>query len=428
VTNWPTDAPSPLWRALSNESFSAEELTGACEVDAAIIGAGVSGLAAALALAGRGMGVVVLEAATVGAGASGRANGQIIPTLTRHDPEAIVRLLGDERGERFLELLAGSADRLFGTVARYDIDCDARRTGWLQPAHTPDRARLATLRAEQWRSRGAPVEVLDRTRMSERLGTDAYFGGWCHRGGGHVNPLALTLGLARAAVAEGVGIFERSPALTMVRDGRRWRIDSPKGRVLAHRVVFATAAHTGRIWPQLMRTIVPVTSYQAATVPLGRAAGAILPGDEAVSDTRLDLRYFRKDRDGRLVSGGALALQAGARFRLPKLVRRRLGAAFPALSDVSMEFFWGGRIAMTVDRLPHIHRTRDGVVAWVGCNGRGLALAFAMAEIVADAVTDVSEDRLPLPPIPLRQVPFQGLVTRSARLVLPWYRYRDRRW
>lgn len=427
MIGWPRDEPSPLWRRLSRETFGAAPLAGAVDADIVVIGGGISGLATALELAARGIDTCLLEAATISAGASGRANGQIIPTLTRHDPEAITGLYGAERGGRFLDLLAGSADMLFEAVDRHGIDCDARRTGWLQPAHTRDRLKAVTRRAEQWRARGAPIEILDRAEMSARLGTQTYFGGWGHRGGGHVNPLALTNGLARAAAAQGVRIFERSPATAMARDGERWVVTTPAGTVRARRVALATAAHTGHAWPQLARTIVPVISYQAATEPLGKAAAAIVPGDEAVSDTRLDLRYFRKDREGRMVSGGALALQIGASTRVPRLVRRRLAAAFPQLADMPMDCSWGGRIAMTVDRLPHLHRRDDGVAAWVGCNGRGLALAFAMGKILADAVTDTADADLALPPRPLEAVPLHGLVSRTARLILPWYRYRDSR-
>lgn len=427
MTGWPTDQPSPLWRQLSRETFAAPVLEGTLDADIVVIGGGIAGLATALELAERGVDTCLLEAATIGAGASGRANGQIIPTLTRHDPEAIIGLYGEERGGRFLDLLSRSADMLFDVVGRYGIDCDARRTGWLQPAHTPGRLRIVTRRAEQWRARGAPVEVLEREEMAERLGTTAYFGGWGHRGAGHVNPLALTIGLARVAAAQGVRVFERSPATAMAHDGACWVVTTPTGAVRARHVAIATAAHTARLWPRLDRTIVPVISYQAATEPLGEAATAILPGNEAVSDTRLDLRYFRKDRDGRIVSGGALALQLGAATRLPRLVRRRLIAAFPQLASVRMECSWGGRIAMTVDRLPHLHRRGDGVTAWIGCNGRGLALAFAMGRILADAATEVADAELALPPGPLDEVPLHGLVSRTARLILPWYRYRDTR-
>jgi glycine/D-amino acid oxidase-like deaminating enzyme len=153
----------------------------------------------------------------------------------------------------------------------------------------------------------------------------------------------------------------------------------------------------------------------------------ILPGNEASSDTRFDLRYFRKDREGRLVSGGALAIQAGAAYRLPTMVDRRLRELFPCLPRNTVKTFWGGRIAMTVDRLPHLHRREDGLYSWIGCNGRGLALACAMADVIADAVCGVADNQLALRPTPVSQVAFHPIVSRTARFILPYLRWQDSR-
>ncbi|WP_318866462.1 FAD-binding oxidoreductase [Sinorhizobium meliloti] len=326
-----------------------------------------------------------------------------------------------------MALVAGGADRLFGLIERYGIDCDARRSGWLQPAHTPGRAEPTASLATQWTMVGAPAAAVGPAEMSERLGTAAYFGGWEHRGGGHINPYAFTLGLARAAAAEGVRIFEQSPVRRLSRTGDLWSAETPAGRVESSKVVLATAAYSGDLWPERRRSIVPVTSYQAATEPLGALAGRILPLDEAASDTRMDLHFFRKDRDGRLVSGGALAVQAAAARRLPTLVARRLRALFPDLPDRPMPYFWGGRIAMTIDRLPHLHRRSDGLSVWIGCNGRGLALACALAPVLADAVEGLPDEDLGLRPTPPQSLPFHFLLARFARMILPWYRFRDSR-
>ena len=426
MSAWPADPPSELYDRLSRERFSAPALAGEAESDVVVIGGGIGGLAAALALRQAGVATLVLEAATIGAGASGRNNGQVIPTLTRHDPAAVLKTMGPERGERFLQMLERSADLLFDTVARYRIDCDAVRAGWIQPAHSPGRARLAEARAAQWQARGAPAEALDAAALAAHLGSTAYCGGWRHGGGGHVNPLAFTRGLARAVVAEGGVVHERSPAIGMAREADCWRVRTPAGTVRCRKVVMVTAAHTGGLWPGLARTIVPVTSYQLATAPLPPDLVArILPSNEAASDTRNDLRYFHKDRDGRLISGGALAIQAFAGRRLPKAVRRKLAATFPELAGIAFPFLWSGRIAMTTDRLPRLHRRQDGLVGWIGCNGRGLALAMGMGAVIRDAVLDVPDDALALAPRPLEQVPMHWLVRRTARLALLHYRRKD---
>ena len=428
MTSWPSDPPSALYAALSLEPFTAPPLSGLIEADVAVIGGGIGGLSAALHLRQAGISTVVLEACTIGAGASGRNNGQVIPTLTRHDPNAVLALMGPERGEAFLRMLQGSADLLFDTAERYGIDCDARRTGWIQPAHSPGRARIAAARAAQWHVRGAPVEALNAAGMAEHLGSDVYFGGWRHAGAGHINPLAFTRGLARAVQEEGGIIRENSPVLELQREADGWRLRTPDGVVRCRRVVVLTGAYTGGLWPGLAATIVPVTSYQLATPPLPpEIAAKILPYDEAASDTRFDLRYFRKDREGRLITGGALAVQLAVRSRLQVLVGGRLAETFPYVEAPELPHFWGGRIPMTVDRLPHLHRTEDGLVGWIGCNGRGLALCMAMGAVMRDAVLDVDDDGLALAPSKFVPVPLQPLVRRVARLALVNFRRKDAR-
>ncbi|OYR16226.1 HI0933-like family protein [Brucella rhizosphaerae] len=413
--------------SLSRERFEGEVLTGVAQTEVAVIGGGIAGLAASIELSRRGRKVTVLEAAKVGYGASGRANGQVISALTRHGPNALRNIWPAEQAERFIELVKGAADKLYALADRYQIDCDLSRTGWLQPAHSPGRFKRVSALAAQWAEAGAPATAIAPDALAARLGTNAYHGGWEHRGGGHINPYAFTVGLARGAASEGVTIFEQSPALNLTRTSTGWRIKTPTGDLHAEKVVLATAAHTGSLWPELRRSIVPVTSYQAATEPLGDLANTILPGNEASSDTRFDLRYFRKDREGRLVSGGALAIQAGAPYRLPAMVEVRLRELFPDLLSGTVKTFWGGRIAMTVDRLPHLHKRDDGLYSWIGCNGRGLALSCAMADVVADAVCGVADDQLALRPTPVPQVAFHPIVSRTARFILPYFRWQDGR-
>lgn len=427
MKTWPMDKPSSLWMALSREHFEAPTLENEVCAEITIIGGGIAGLATAIELRRRGHDVILLEAVRIGYGASGRANGQVISALTRHGPDAIRKLWPGERGERFINLVKGAADQLYALIDRFGIDCDARRNGWLQPAHTPGRARRVASLAAQWAEAGAPARAVTAKEMGKKLGTDVYAGGWEHRGGGHINPYAFAVGLARGAAGEGVRIYEDSPAMGLRRDGGAWIVETPAGKVISRKVAITTAAYSGDLWPQLRRSIVPVTSYQVATEPLGALADKILPNDEASSDTRMDLRYFRKDREGRLVSGGALAIQLGASRRLPAMVARRLRDMFPALPRTPMRLFWGGRIAMTLDRLPHLHRRPDGLCAWIGCNGRGLALACAMGPVLADAVEDVPDDELALRPTEPPTVPFHAMTSRFARLILPWYRFKDRR-
>jgi glycine/D-amino acid oxidase-like deaminating enzyme len=318
--------PGSLWHAVTPPWPGLPALAGDERCDAAVIGAGFTGLSAALHLAAAGIDTAVVEAAEPGFGASGRNNGQVIPTLSRADPDRIVDRHG-AAGERFVALLRDCAETLFDLVRRHGIAAEAEQTGWVQPAHSPGRTRVSEARVRQWSRWGAPVELLDRDQVRAMTGSDAWHGGFWNRSGGHVNPLALTRGLGMAALAAGARIFARSPALSFERAGDGWLVRTGGGTVRAKALVVATNAYSDAFAPALApavaREIVPVPSWQMATPPLdGRLRERILPGRQAMSDTHGDLHFARWDARNRLVTGGALALSVNGAERLKPGSRR----------------------------------------------------------------------------------------------------------
>jgi glycine/D-amino acid oxidase-like deaminating enzyme len=396
--------------------------------DVLVIGAGFTGLATALAAAERGADVVLLEAAEVGAGGSGLNNGQVIPCLSRADPDEIVAARGADKGEALVALIRDSAQTTFDLIRRHGIECDAVQNGWLQPAHTPGRvARISRPRFEQWRRRGAPVELLDAEQVAALTGSRYWHGGWRNPSGGHVDPLALARGLARAAIGAGVRLYTRSPAVGMEPDGGAWRVRTDAATVLAKRVVIATNAYgTNRVWPGLDRSWVTMRSYQMATSPLPDSVrSSILPTDTAMSDTHGDLYFCRLDRRGRLVTGGALILGRDFEPRLKRRIGERLERLFPQIGTHGFDFVWHGQLSMTEDKLPHMHALADGVFTWVGCNGRGVALGIALGPVLAAAALGTAPADLPLPLTALGRVPAHALAARIAPWMLALFRWRD---
>ena len=191
--------PDSLWAAVTPPGPELPKLVGAAEADVVVIGAGFTGLSTALHLREAGVDVAIVEAMEPGWGASGRNNGQVIPTLSRPDPEDIIARHGAV-GERFVALLRDSASTLFDLARRYQIQAEQEQSGWVQPVHSPGRIRIAERRVRQWSKFGAPVELLSRDQTRAMLGSDAWFGGFWNRTGGHINPLALSRGLARVVV------------------------------------------------------------------------------------------------------------------------------------------------------------------------------------------------------------------------------------
>ena len=426
-----TDWPPSLWAHVTPEGPALPRLEGAHATDAVVIGAGFTGLSTALHLRRAGIAVTVVEAMEPGWGASGRNNGQVIPTLSRPDPDDIVTRHGTA-GERFVALLRDSASILFDLIREERIDAEAEQTGWIQPAHSPGRMKIAERRVAQWSRRGAPVELLSRAEVARRLGSDAWFGGWWNKTGGHINPLALARGLARTVIERGGVAFARSPVTSYARTGKGWLVRTDRGEVAASALVLATNAYTGEVSrglaPAITREIVPVRSWQMATAPLGdNVRRTILPGRPAMSDTHGELYFARYDARHRLVTGGALVNAVNGAERLKPYVAARLARLFPQIGPVTFDYIWNGTIGMTPDYLPRLHRLGPDGYAWAGCNGRAVALSIALGREFARAIQGTPEGELALPFTEPAPVPFHALARRLAPLMLLEYKRRDRR-
>src|SRR5206468_4663015 len=249
--------PDSLWAAMTPSGPELPELTGTQQADVIVIGGGFTGLSTALHLREAGVDVAIVEAAEPGWGASGRNNGQVIPTLSRPDPEDIVAKHG-ESGERFVGMLRDSASYLFDVTRRYNIDAEGEQAGWVQPVHSPGRIKIAERRVRQWSKFGAAVELLSRDQTRDMLGSDAWFGGFWNRTGGHINPLALSRGLARAVLDRGGRIYARSPGISFERRNGRWLVKTEQGEISGRALIVATNAYTG----EFSKSLLPAMAHE----------------------------------------------------------------------------------------------------------------------------------------------------------------------
>lgn len=424
--------PSSIWAATARPRVPAPALDTDADADAVVIGAGFTGLSAALELARAGQSVRLLEGQAVGWGASGRNNGQVIPIMTAAEPDALAARYGAV-GERFVRLIGNSAQVLFDIARREGIadEAEAEQAGWFQPAHSPGRVALSRRRVQAWQRLGFPAELLDRDQTAALLGSDFWYGGMLNPSGGHINPLGLARGLARAAEGHGVIIHEQTPVSGWRRDGDAWVVTAQNGHhVRARHLILATNAYTGELVPglarRLARTIVPVLSWQMATQPVSdNLRATILPGRQAVSDTRGDLRFFRYDARGRLITGGVVIGSHNVARRVAAKAARNLAEAFPALGEQQMTHVWSGYIGMTWDRFPRIHQLGPDAWTWIGCNGRGVALAVSLGREMARAVSGQALDDLALPPSQPQPLPFHALARKIAPGYLAWLRRKD---
>ncbi|RVC46095.1 FAD-binding oxidoreductase [Mesorhizobium sp. M4A.F.Ca.ET.090.04.2.1] len=415
----------PIWQK-PKTVFALQPQTPAGPIDAVIVGGGIMGLSTALHAARQGLAVQVLEAGAIGEGASGLNGGQVIPGL-KYDPEWLVEHFGKERGEALVNFAASTADAVFDLIGDEKLAVPFTRNGWIQAAHTETTLTAAANRDRQWRARGADVELLSQAEIAAMTGAQGYLGGWLDRRAGVVDPLAYTVEVARVTAAAGVGIAERQKVVKLAKDAGLWRISTESGaEVRARAVVLATNAYTDGVLPGLARTIVPLHSFQIATAPLPADVGAgILPGGQAVSDSRRILVYYRRSADGRLVLGGR------GRMALPSSaadwahLERALIRLYPALAGVAIEKRWFGRVAMTPDHLPHVHEPEKGLLAVVGCQGRGVGLMSALGKRMASYLASGDARQLPFPLSPIRPIPFHAFRQVGVAATIAWYRMLD---
>lgn len=421
--------PASLWAAATAPGPGLPELVGTTATDVIIIGGGFTGLSTALHLREAGVEVAVLEAMEPGWGASGRNNGQVIPTLSRPDPEEIVARHG-AAGERFIALLRDSASMLFDLARQYQINAEQEQTGWVQPVHSPGRIQIAERRVRQWSKYGAEVELLSRDQTRDMLGSDAWYGGFWNKTGGHINPLALARGLARAVLERGGRIYARSPAISFTRHNGGWLVKTANGEITGRALVVATNAYTGEfsrsLMPEMAKEVMPVLSWQMATRPLSDTARkTIIPGRQAMSDTHGELYFARYDARNRLVTGGAVIGNRPEQLKL--IVAERLQRLWPQIGPVDFDFVWNGYVGMTTDFLPRIHRLGPDAYGWTGCNGRAVALSIGLGNELSKAVRGVPDVELALPFSEPAPIAAHGLLRRLAPLMLMLYRRRDAR-
>lgn len=414
-----TGDPATLWHATAPAMVPFPALSGPVEVDLLVVGGGFAGLSTALHAAEAGLAVVLIEAHRIAWGASGRNAGFVVPNFAKVDPDDLRRAAGPA-AERLIGMAAGSADLVFDLIRRHGIDCDAVQSGWIQPSHSAAALAKAQSRVRQWGALGRPVELLDRAAVAALTGADRWLGGWIDRSGGTINPVGYARGLARAARSAGAILHEDSPATGLRQEGADWLATTPGGELRARRVVLATNAYAGHLWPGLGQGFFPLRVFQVATEPLPAAMGqTLLPGRQAVSDSRRNLFTFRFDRDRRLISGGMHILSPWAGTRVPRGIHRRMARELGLPDLPPLAHAWSGMAAVMPDYLPRLVDLAPGLVAGFACNGRGIAMSTAMGRELARWASGAALSESAIPAARPKAIPYHGLARLAPNALLP---------
>ena len=236
----------------------------------------------------------------------------------------------------------------------------------------------------------------------------------------------MTRGLAQAAEAVGVNIFENTKVTAVNREGGKWVVSANGARIQTDWIVLATNGYTDDLLPGLKRTVLPLVPIQIATDPLSdEQIGAVLPHGHTISDTRRVIMYARREPDNRIVFGGIgrqnFSGDIGGFRWLVKDARR----VFPVLHDVEWNYRWGGQIAFTADHVPHFHEPAEGIISGLGYNGRGVAMSLVMGRVLADRVLGAAPETLPFPVSKIKSIPFRDIQLFGSPIAISCMRFLD---
>ncbi len=422
-----SDYPQSYYRATAAGIVEWPTLAGEEQADVCVIGAGFTGLSAALNLAERGLDVIVLEAERVGFGASGRCGG-LIGSGQRRDVLEVEQRFGFDTSKMLWDLAEAAKAEIRHRVERHAIDCDlqkgqlvgvhkARYRGWAQ--------QLSDVLADRYDY--PETHALDAEGTRAMVATETFVEGFYDSAAMVVHPLNYALGLAAACRDAGVRIFEAS-RVTGYTQTDPARVSTDAGSVNASFVVLACNAYLGKLEPRVAGKIMPINNFMIATEPLGEErAGKLIGGRFGVHDTRFVVNYFRLSDDHRLLFGGGENYRRGFPSDIGAFVRRHMLDVFPSLDDVAIGYAWGGTLAVTVNRLPHFGRLPPNVYFAQGYSGHGISIASIAGVVIAEAIAGTAARFDVFARLPIQRFP-GGTLFRYPGMVLGmlYYALRDR--
>ena len=414
------------WYAASAELPPAQPaLRGAQTADVCIIGAGFTGLSAALHLAQQGLDVKVVEAHRVGFGASGRNGGQVGSGLNYAQAD-IEKSLGLDKAHHIWDMTMEAKALVRDLVATHAPEANYEPGVAHADFHVSDTQaahKEAAHLAQEYNY--DQEECLDQAGIASVIKSDRYTGGKIDWGAGHLHPLRYVLGLARAAQNAGAGVYENSPVHT-VKDGTETIVRTEHGSVAAKHIIHATNGYHSGLNRKMAAKVMPINNYLVATAPLDNP-DEVLTKRIAVADNRFVLNYYRLSHDNRLIFGGGESYGAKFPQDIFAKVRKPLLEIFPQLSDQELTHAWGGTLGITPTRLPMIARVGPNSLTGCGYSGHGVAMATFAGRVLAEAVTQQASrfdllGELPIPSFPGGQLLRAPIMT----LAMTWFSMRDR--
>ena len=376
-----TEHTASYYAASANWQTNYPELQNDLNADVVIVGGGFSGVAAALELSERGYEVILLEANRIGWGASGRNGGQLIGGFG-NNPSAFRRTIGQEGVDVVEHMGVECVDIVSERIEKYKIDCDLK-WGWCEVA-----LKKRHLKAyKNWSSDEPAIQLLNREEMRQFVNSELYLGGYYREDWGHLHPLNLCLGEAKAAEGLGAKIFEKSK-VTAIKYSNNPVISTENGSVQARFAILCGNAYMTKLVPYLDARVLPTVSCIIATEQLSDdQINRTMSRDVAVCDSRTALDYYRLTADKRLLMGGLSNYTGLEPPNVSDVMRSHMAKVFPTLKSVGIDYAWSGKIGVSIRRMPQLGRIQDSNVLYAtGYSGHGLAPTHMSGRVLAEAI------------------------------------------
>jgi len=393
----PRGSIGSLWESDFSGPCAHRTLSGAVTVELAVIGAGFTGLACAIAAARAGVRTVVAEAHKIAFGGSGRNAGQWLIGWPGRTPASVVRQFGPEIGARLNVLNVNAVRRLQQCAAATSRQSRLLRTGVITLARTEKQ--LETLREtqRQWREYGAEFQILDREELSSHLDTKRYCGALLCAEGGTIQPYAYAVALARDAESAGAEIFEESGVTSIESKSGRWLLHTAQGEISAEKIAITTNAYGGSIWNGLERSFYRVQMAMIASRKLSASILSRMPRRTPFADVgALAIFGGMIDRENRFI---ASVFPGFADRNNPRALAgafdRQFRKTFPGAQTPDWNQSWTGDLCITPDRMPKLLGLAPGVAAAIGYSGAGIAMSGVMGEALFQSLYDPRKNLFP---------------------------------
>lgn len=392
-----------------------KSLDGDLTADICVVGAGFAGLSAAIKLRQKGLDVVLVDANRVGWGASGRNGGQL-GSGQRVGQKTLEKMVGRDDAKKLWQLAQDSKQTVHDFIAEFGIDCEYQ-SGIFNVDHKAGYVAQTKTEVDYLNEAYGydNVRFVDRDELRTFLGTDAYFGGSLDTGSGHIHPLKLALGMAKAAQGLGVKIFEKTE-VTNLKPGAKIVAETKSGSVTASHVILACNGYLGMLNRKTAGRVMPINSYIVATEPLSEGlANELIANNAAVADSKFVVNYYRLSKDRRLLFGGRESYSYRFSQDIKANVRKPMLNIYPQLKDTKIDYGWGGTLGITMNRMPHFEWLEPNIISVSGFSGHGVAMANLAGTLAAEAIGGTAERFDVMARVPT--VPFPGGTLMRAPLL-----------